>query len=44
MSPPHCKTQATLENLFLTLPLIKLKKSGGYISIIGASTKAKPRL
>ena len=44
MSPLHCETQATWENLFFTLSLIKLKMIGGYIYKIGAPTEAKPRL
>ena len=40
MSPLHCKTQTTWENLFFTVP-IKLRMFGGYISITGASMEAK---
>ena len=41
MSPLHCETQATLENMFFTALLIKLRMFGGYISVIGASKEAK---
>ena len=42
--PLHCETQAAWENLFFTLPMIKLKIFGGYISIIGASTEAETQV
>ena len=29
MSPRHCETQATWENLFITLLIIKLRMRGG---------------
>ena len=41
MSPLHCETQATWENMFFTVPIIKLRMFGGYISVIGASIEAK---
>ena len=41
MLPLHCETQANWENLFFSVPLIKLKMFGGYIFVIGASTEAK---
>ena len=44
MSPLHCQTQASSENLLFTLPIINLKMFRGHISIIGASTETKPRL
>ena len=44
MSLLHCKTQATWENLFFTVPIIKLKMFAGYISIIGASIEAKTKV
>ena len=42
--PLHCETQEAWENLFVTLPMIKLKMFGGYISIIGASTEAETQV
>ena len=44
MSPLHCETQTTRENLFFAVPIITLKMFGGYIFIIGASTKAKTQV
>ena len=41
MSPRHCETQTTWENLFFTVLIIKLRMFGGYISLTGASTEAK---
>ena len=41
LSPLHRETQATWENLFFTMQIIKLRIFGGYISIIGAYTEAK---
>ena len=41
MSPLHCETQATWENLFFTVLIIKLRMFEGYISVIGASTEAE---
>ena len=37
----HCETQATWENMFFTVPIIKLRMFGGYVSVTGASTEAK---
>ena len=44
MSPLHCETQATWENLFFTVPIIKLKIFGGYISIIGVFTESTTKV
>ena len=44
MSPLHCETQATWENMFFTMSIIKLRMFGGYISIIGASKEAKTQV
>ena len=44
MPPLHCETQATWENLFCTVPVIKLRMFGGYIFITGASTEAKTQV
>ena len=44
MSPLHCETQATWQNLFFTVPIIKLRMFGGYISIIGASTETETQV
>ena len=44
MSPRHCETQATWENLFFNVPTIKLRMFGGYISVIGASMEAKTQV
>ena len=45
ISPLHCETKATWENLFFTAPIIKLRKLfGGYISVIGASMEAKTQV
>ena len=41
MSPLHCETQATWENMFFTVPIIKLRMFGGYISVIGKSIETK---
>ena len=40
----HCETQATWDNLFLTVPVKKLRIFGGYTSVIGASTEAKTQV
>ena len=40
MSPLHCETQTTRENLFFAVPIITLKMFGG----LGASTKAKTQV
>ena len=44
MPPRHSETQATCENLFFTVTIIKLSMLGDYISIAGASTKAKTQV
>ena len=44
MSPFHCETQATWENMFFAVPIIKLRMFQGYISVIGASTEAKTQV
>ena len=44
MSPLHCETQATWANQFFTVPVIKLRMFGGYISVMGASPEAKTHL
>ena len=44
MSPHHCETQATWENMFFTVPIRKLRMFGGYISIIGSSMEAKTQV
>ena len=41
MWPLDCDTQATMENLFFTMPIRKLRIFGGYISVIGTSTEVK---
>ena len=41
MSPLYCETQ---ENLFFTVPVIKLRMFRGYISIIEASLEAKTQI
>ena len=41
MAPLHYETQATWEDLFFTVLIIKLRIFRGYISVIGASSKAK---
>ena len=43
VKPLHCETQANWENLFFTVPLIKLRMFGGYISV-EASTEAKTQV
>ena len=40
----YCQTQATSENMFFTVPIIKLRTFGGYISVIGASAKGKTQV
>ena len=44
MSPFHCETLVTWENLFFTEPIIKLRMFGGYIYVIGASVEAKTQV
>ena len=39
-----CETQGAWENLFFTVPIIKLRMFGGYISIIGAFAEAKTQV
>ena len=41
MSPLHCETQTTWENLFIIMPVKKVRMFRGYTSIIGASMEAK---
>ena len=41
LSPLHCETQATWENPFFTVLIIKLRMFGGYIFVIETSTGAK---
>ena len=41
MSQLHCETRTTWGNLFFTVPTIKLRMFGGYISIIGVSREDK---
>ena len=41
MSQLHCEMQAVWENLFFTIPIIKVKVFGDYIYIIEASTEVK---
>ena len=44
MSPLLCKTHAAWENMFFTVPIIKLGMFGSYISIIGASKETKTQV
>ena len=44
VSQLHCKTGVTWEYMFFAVPIIKLRMFGSYVSIIGASKEAKPRL
>ena len=44
LSPLHCETQATWENLFFTVLTTKLRMFRGYISVIGASKEAKTQV
>ena len=44
MSLLQCETQATWDNLFFTVSIIKLRKFGGYISVIRTSTEAKTQV
>ena len=44
MSPLQCETQATGENMFFIVPMIKLRMFGSYISVIGACTEAKAQV
>ena len=44
MSPLHWKTQATWENLFSNVPVIKLRMFGAYTSIIGVSIEAEAQV
>ena len=43
-SSRHCETQATWENLFFTVPVIKLRMYGGRNSKIGASMEAETQV
>ena len=40
-TPLHCETQTTWENLFFTVPIIKLQVFEVYVSVIGASMEPK---
>ena len=44
MSALHCETQATWKNLFFTVPIIKLRMFGCYISVAEHPWNSKPRL
>ena len=43
-SSRHCETQATWENLFFTVPVIKLRMYGGRNSKIGAAMEAETQV
>ena len=44
MSPLHCETEATWENIFSAVPIIKFRMFGDYIPVIGASIKDKTQV
>ena len=44
MSPLHCETQTAWENMFFTVPVIKLRMFRVYISVIGASKEAETQV